>query len=732
VRDAIRHCIYGVDINPLAVELCKVALWLEAHNPGEPLNFLDHRIKCGNAIVGLARQEELERGIPDEAFKTLPDDEKEIAAQLRKQNKAERKRGEHPNADWMLVQDIPLLYKELAEIDQLPETTPEEIAAKQKRYQDYQHSYHREHLKAMADIQVAQFFIPKREEHLKGITTHDQYWGYMGGGVVLSEATAMARAVAKDKRFFHWFLEFPEVFEKGGFDCIVGNPPYLGDKKQKRAYGESFQGVTKWEFSLRNACDLVAFFYRRIFDLLKGRAFAVLISTNTVAQGSTREQGLDRILKLGGNINFAISATKWPGRANVVVSMVGFVKGAWNKQRLLDGRVTNFITGRLREPVVEEEAPNPYKLQSNNEIAYIGTYVNGTGFFLTPHKAQDLLSRDPALAEVIRPHINGDDLYDDPRQGGSRFVIDFRERSEEEARKFSECFKIVEELVYPVRSRQSDRRNREKWWLHARPRKELYEIIDGFDKVLAIAKVSRTCAVDFVDVDQVLDEKLIVFALWKMDAFAFLQSFIHWEWAWFRCTTMKHDLSYGVQRIVNTLPIPYDLRTKSDQLLFRTGNYYHEHRRQLMLKMQLGLTKTYNLFHALNLSLEAVEKASKQSAEIAAAAYEDILKLRDLHREMDEAVLAAYGWQEDSEKWGHAIELRHDFYEVDYLPENDRIRYTIHPNARREILKRLLLLNHERYEEEVRQGLHDRQTKKKKAARKKVPASTNPAQQSLL
>ena len=83
MRDVIRSCIYGVDLNPLAVELCKVALWLEAHIPGDPLHFLDHRIKCGNAIVGLARQEELGRGISDEAFKTLLGDDKEVAAALR-------------------------------------------------------------------------------------------------------------------------------------------------------------------------------------------------------------------------------------------------------------------------------------------------------------------------------------------------------------------------------------------------------------------------------------------------------------------------------------------------------------------------------------------------------------------------------------------------------------------------------------------------------------------------
>lgn len=89
MRIVIKNCIYGVDKNPLAVELCKVALWLEAHNPGEPLNFLDHHIKCGDSIVGLGHKDELMNGIPDEAFKVLPEDDKEIAKLYRTENKKE-------------------------------------------------------------------------------------------------------------------------------------------------------------------------------------------------------------------------------------------------------------------------------------------------------------------------------------------------------------------------------------------------------------------------------------------------------------------------------------------------------------------------------------------------------------------------------------------------------------------------------------------------------------------
>ena len=136
VRDVIGHCIYGVDLNPLAVELCKVALWLEAHEPGQPLNFLDHRIKCGNAIVGLAHRSELENGITTEAFKTLPGDDKAVAKRWRDKNTAERKaretEGEQLKADFekTAANTVHEAIAEYRRFTKQPETTPEEIARK--------------------------------------------------------------------------------------------------------------------------------------------------------------------------------------------------------------------------------------------------------------------------------------------------------------------------------------------------------------------------------------------------------------------------------------------------------------------------------------------------------------------------------------------------------------------------------------------------------------------------
>ncbi len=271
VRDVICNCIYGVDLNPLAVELCKVALWLEAHIPGQPLNFLDHHIKCGNAIVGFARREELERGVPDEAFTTMPGDDKEIAASFRKRNKEERQIHEKQLVKQTSLSFTPEVEKHLSEvlkgwrtIAALPEHTPAEIEAKKKQYQEFAGGQDAWLLNQIAAIPVAQFYIEKTKENQPKLITDEEYRRYLDGHrTPQGQATAMAWAMANRKRFFHWFLEFPEIIEQGGFDCILGNPPYLGRGGLRSTYGDAFCSYVKWEFCPAGLSDLVVYFVRR-------------------------------------------------------------------------------------------------------------------------------------------------------------------------------------------------------------------------------------------------------------------------------------------------------------------------------------------------------------------------------------------------------------------------------------------------------------------------------------
>ncbi len=693
VRDVIRNCIYGVDLNPLAVELCKVSLWLEAHIPGEPLNFLDHHIKCGNSIVGLASREELQRGISDEAFATLPDDDKEVAAELRKKNREERKGYQSLDFAGRRTEDLDALRSEFTTVANLPEDTPEQIREKQNAYDEFRRGIHLRNLKTLADIQVAQFYIPKTKDTQRKVTTHDQYRRYLRGENPHPEPTAYAQTFAHRKRFFHWFLEFPNVFASGGFDSVLGNPPFLGGGKISTRFGAGCLQFLKTEFApAYGQTDLVVFFVRRIHALLRDGGFQAMISTNTIAQGDSRRSGLEHLLAAGASIVFANPSSRWPGRAAVEVALFSMCKGDFSRPVTLGTRTVSQISAHLDDAVSIAE---PYQLETNMRLCFKGSEVVGDGFLLDKDEAERVLAICPEHREAVFPYLNGKDLNSSPELQASRWAINLRDMSAETAKdRFPHLFEILEQRVRPERAKNKDKRRREIWWQFSRPTLELYRRLEGQDSVLVKTRHSKYVNFAFQPNGMVYSDATVVVAASDSTSFSVLNSSIHEAWAWKYGSTMKTDLRYTPTDVFETFPFPPQF-----DVVDEVGKRYGEHCRHLMLQMQLGLTKTYNLFHDPNLSLEVVAKESKKDADVAAEAYAGLLRLRELHREMDNAVLAAYGWHEPSDD-GPAIDLRHDFYEVDYLPENDRTRYTIHPDARRELLKRLLLLNHKRHAEE--------------------------------
>ena len=715
IRDVIINCIYGVDKNPLAMELCKVSLWLEAHIPGAPLNFLDHHIKCGDSIVGLAHQNELLKGITEEAFKKVTGDDSDVVKRLAKRNREEVKaRKQIPlNFAQTVTGELKNIADWLNRFSAMPETTPFEVSAKQKEYTKLAAGAIWWRLKNLADIQTAQFFISKIQENENKIITDAQYQQYLAGQQMIGQGVAQAMSVGREKRFFHWFLEFPEVFLDGGFDCVLGNPPFLGGQRISTHYGQYFLNwIHEYFEPAKGTCDLVGYFFRRVFTIIKVNGFQALIATNTIAQGDTREGGLDVILSQGGSINFTVRSMKWPGLAAVEVALVDIYKGTWEKPFILDNKVVQRITPYLDDA---ETVGNPYPLLQNADKSFIGSYVLGMGFIIEPHEAAMLIEKNPKNKDVLFPYLNGEDLNTNPDQSPSRWVINFFDRSEEKSRKeYPDCFEIIERLVKPERLINKDRVARDKWWQFLRMRPELYREIRPLDKILISARVSKYCLFSFYKSDIVLSEQTVVLTNQDLSFFSFVNCTLHEIWSWKYCSTMGGStLRYTPSDCFETFPFPQNQTPETDAVLEQIGEKYHNHRQQLMLKMQLGLTKTYNQFHNQQLSVihdaltesEIEKKHGKETlnlwrhltrtanACLFNEAVAGILELRRLHKEMDEAVLKAYGWTD--------INLAHDFYEVEYLPENDRIRYTISPAARREILKRLLLLNHEIHAQEI-------------------------------
>ena len=712
IRNVIRECIYGVDLNPLAVELCKVALWLEAHTPGEPLNFLDHHIKCGNAIVGFARREEAERGVPDEAFKTLPDDDKETAALLRKRNKKERQdhaTGQLPLSSAMQKQ-LDHILRGWNELNRLPEHTPDEIEAKKARYLAFTQSKDSWLLHQIASIPIAQFYIQKRADNLQKFVTDAAYRRYWRGEVSpQGQATAEAWAMAERKRFFHWFLEFPEIMERGGFDCILGNPPYKGGQHLSGRYGHQFCEYVKWEFFPTGLSDLVTYFVRRIYSLLRSGGLTAFITTNSIKDGDVRRDGLEQVLLQGGTINMAVRGIKWPGRANLVVSLVGLHKGNWGGRRVLDGRDTQFISAYFEN---SKDQGEPRSIQENQERLYQGSIFLGTGFLLSLDAADKIVANDPSSARVILPVLNGEEVNNEPTQAAIRKIIYFEDWLESQAAMVSGAFNHVVEHVKPERLVHKEHALREKWWLFKRPTTEMYRQIRHLPRCFVVTRVTKHLNFSAAPPDFIYTDRLYVFATDRWDHYAVVQSTIHEVWARKYSGALETRLNYTPTDCFVTFCFPDGLLQEANELLIAIGERYHEHRRALMKSLWLGLTDIYNLFHTRDLTPEEVARVSKKPPPEAEAGYQGILELRRLHRELDFAVRDAYGWTD--------LDLGHDFVEVETLPENDRVRYTISPAARKEVLKRLLAENHRRAAAEAAAAALEAPAKKARGRKSKA------------
>jgi hypothetical protein len=690
-REVIGRCLHGVDKNEMAVELCKVALWIEAHVPGRPLSFLDHHIRHGDSLLGVADLAVLDHGFPDEAYQRLQGDEAAVATALRNENRQER--GGQAAFDEVEIPPSDEEEQQRRRLATLTNNTVAEIQEKDRLFQRLRSDGTSWWNTARAcDAWTAAFLVPKVAANRERVPT-TRWVRRARAGHLRGDLVGHLADLAHHHAFFHWPLEFGEVLGRGGFDAIIGNPPFLGGQKITGALGVPYREwlVQQLAGGQRGSADLSAYFFRRAAELVRPGGNFAMLATNTIAQGDTREVGLLHLTENGHTIYRAVPSRPWPGDANLEIAQVWLRRDeqrtANGEQRtedpgphrspftshrspLLDGRPVPAITSYLTPPgrVVGE----PHRLAANAGKSFIGSYVLGMGFVLTPEEAQALLDRDPRNADVLFPYLNGQDLNSRPDQSPSRWVINFHDWPLERAEEYADCLAIVREKVKPERDLLRRAVRRERWWQFAERAPALYAAIAGMERVLVLPRVSKFLLSAFQPTTIVSSEQTVVVASASTAAFAALQNEVHEVWARDRSSTLETRLRYAPSDCFETFPLPLDLTG-----LEAVGEAYHEHRRQVMLSRQEGLTKTYNRFHD------------------PAEAAEDIAELRRLHVAMDQAVAAAYGWAD--------LDLGHGFHET-----RQGQRYTLHPDARQEVLDRLLALNHERYAEEVEQGLHGR------------------------
>jgi hypothetical protein len=336
-------------------------------------------------------------------------------------------------------------------------------------------------------------------------------------------------------------------------------------------------------------------------------------------------------LRAGGCIYDVRTNYRWPGMAAVIVSIVHASRQPLQPARLNQGevpRISAFLVSGTRDEA-------PALMGANAKLSYVGSYILGQGFTFDdtakPGTAPSplatmhaLIAKDSRNQQLIFPYLGGEELNSSPTQSAHRYVINFGNRSLEEAEKWPDLLTIVRERVKPERDTNNRETYKKYWWHFGEKRPELTEILAQRSRVLACSQVSSQMIFAWQPTDRVFAHTLNIFPL-EEDAFlATLQSRVHEIWARFFGSSMKNDLRYTPSDCFETFPFPPDWRENSP--LNAAGKAYHEHRAALCVRLNEGLTAVYNRFH------------DPQETDPGIAA------LRALHAALDRAVLDAYGW----------------------------------------------------------------------------------------
>lgn len=672
-----QRCLYGVDKNPMAADLAKLSMWLATLAREHAFTFLDHAFRSGDSLVGLTRRqiEEFTWEQPTGAQKNLF-----FAKAL-----SDR------------------IGAALAARREILDCGDEHYCLSLKRQKLTVADDRLDLVRFIGDLAVAAFFAAdkdkarkaKREDYLGRLTA------YLQSGDMRqrpSDAAAALKVGDKGVTPFHWEIEFPEVFgrESPGFDAIVGNPPFMAGSKISSRFGNaSLDWLLDQNPESHGNSDLVAYFFRRAYDLLRSKGAFGLIATNTIARGDTRSTGLRWICVHGGAIYAARRRVEWPGQAAVIVSVVHVFRGAFAGKRELDAKSVDIITAYLFHTGGNE---SPAGLRENRCKSYLGYKPYGLGFVFDDTESDcwsieamnRLIAKDKNNSAVIFPYIGGEEVNKHPRHHHSRYVINFGERSEEEARKWPDVMALVEEKVKPQRATDNREMYRIYWWQYGEKRPGLTKAISRCSRLIVCSRHQHVLALTFIPRDVVPSEALVVFPLDSDADFGVLQARPHEIWVQLFASTMKDDVRYTPSDCFENYPFPADY--KAHELLRCTAQAYHQVRGDLMVRNDEGLTTTYTRFH------DPDERGV------------DILKLRDLHAAMDRAVLDAYGWTDIPTDCQFLLDYEgDDDDDAEASPprkgkgKKKPWRYRWPDEVRDEVLARLLALNAERTRAETMQ-----------------------------
>ncbi len=638
-----QRCLYGVDRNPMAVDLAKVSLWLATLAKEHPLTFVDHALRHGDSLVGLTQRqieafhwedgaEPLQQGIETIELRKCMARVAELRRRIRE--------ADATVSDWELRDWWDEARFELGKV------------------------------RLFGDLVIAAFFEGSKPKERRA--KRDEYARAVFAGDFERYRDSIEQRRREDPPLapFHWEIEFSEVFEQGpsatsehgsgahgrprGFDVIVGNPPFLGGKRISANLGDGYRDwLAEAHVGSSSNADLVAHFFRRAFALLRSLGTFGLIATNTIAQGDTRVSGLRWICTHGGEVFAVRRQVRWPGLAAVVVSVIHIGNGPVSARKWIDDRDVEYITAFLFHRGGHDD---PAQLAENARKSFIGSYVLGMGFTFDDTDTKGvasplaemhrLIEEDPRNREVIFPYIGGQEVNTSPTHAHHRYVINFRDwplrRADQDApggsvpggaadragrpggqpamsasswagatdeqrrawlqrgkvppdypgpvaADWPEPLRIVEERVKPERMQVKRQAHRLRWWHYGDKRPALYASIAGLDRVLAISRVSQQAALVFLPAGMVYADSTIVFPFASYAAFCVLQVRPHEIWARFFASSLEDRLRYTPSDCFETFPFPD--KWEADAALEAAGQAYHELRASVMARNDEGLTQ---------------------------------------------------------------------------------------------------------------------------------------------
>lgn len=659
IREVVARCLYGADINAMAVEMCKLSLWLVSLDRDLPFSFVDDKILHGNSLLGLTDVRQLR------ALHIDPPEHRQPQLFARDMDNTIRRAVE--------------IRRELA--NEVREYDPQRSATAKHRQLDRMHELTAQ-LRAVADGVVA---TGLRLGGKPGKALDEAY-----ENLAEAVAAAMPSDDALSNRTFlnsiveigltptvptdyerwqplHWVLEIPDVLvDHDGFDAIIGNPPFLGAKKLSPAMGQNLREwlVHQIAGGVKGNADLVAYFLLRAYSLLRPNGTLGLVATNTLAQGDSREVGLDQIVAQGFTLTRSVQSTSWPStKVSLEYAAVWGSNGAVAEaaHRVADGAVVPRISTSLEPAGRIDGSPAP--LSENKGIAFQGCILWSMGFVLSSDQAQAMIEQDGRNREVVRPYLIGDDLNSRPDCSAARWVIDFDERDEVTASSFLLPWQHLQRHVQPERAQKDPEkypRAVHEWWKFWNSRPAMRKAVGPLSHVMALARNSKTVMPVRIPLGPAMSEQVIVFATDSLADLAVLSSSAHQLWAIVQGSGLRTDPRNTPTRGFETLPRP-----QSTSCLTTVGSTLDIERREIMLRRRLGLTDLYNLVN---------------DPHLAEADDPDIARIRMIHLELDEAVMAAYGWSD--------VPLEHGFHTYRQME-----RWTVSPAARVEIVDRLLAEN---------------------------------------